>query len=46
MQADIAKAIADHLLAALEYEIGITTSVFAAVPADKLGTTLALILLM
>jgi len=39
MQADNAKAIADHLLAALEYEIGITTSVFAAVPADKLTYT-------
>lgn len=36
MQPDHAKAIANHLLAAFEFEIGTTTSVFAAVPADKL----------
>ncbi len=36
MTPDHAKIVADHLLAALEYEIGTTTSVFAALPADKL----------
>ena len=39
MNAETAKAIADHLIGALEYEINTTTGVFAAVPADKLSYT-------
>lgn len=39
MHPDHAKAIADHLLAIFESEIGTTTGVFAAVPADKLTYT-------
>ena len=37
MRADEAKVIADFLLATLESEIGATTGVFGAVPADKLA---------
>ena len=36
MRADEAKVIAEFLLATLESEIGTTTGVFGAVPADKL----------
>ena len=36
MRADEAKVIADFLLATVESEIGATTGVFSAVPAEKL----------
>jgi uncharacterized damage-inducible protein DinB len=36
MQAEHAKAIADHLLSTLEQELDTTTRIFTAVPADKL----------
>jgi uncharacterized damage-inducible protein DinB len=37
MNPDHARAIADHLLTAFEHEANTTTSVFAALPADKLS---------
>jgi uncharacterized damage-inducible protein DinB len=39
MQPEHATVIARHLLDVFEYEIGTTTNVFAAVPADKLTYT-------